>query len=182
LKFKGEPAKQVHTKLRMVEPRCPAFRGWYPGFRPDGNNTLEGRWLDHPDIYALRSWSVCSPRADEEITPCKLPSSACSALRSHARWTSAPSICRPPGSLHAARLEIERLMSARHAVLSQGAKQVPPHFLAWPETFGRTDSKRCRRSREINDFHLPPAQTPRTLFRDHYGISEIRRHSRACSH
>jgi hypothetical protein len=82
----------------------------------------------------------------------------------------------PSGSLRAARLEIERLMSARHAVLSQGAKQVPPHFLAWPEAFGRTDSKRCRRSREINDFHLPPAQTPRTLFRDHYGISEIRRH------
>jgi hypothetical protein len=71
---------------------------------------------------------------------------------------------------------VEVLISARHAVLSQGAKQVPPHFLAWPETFGRTDSKRCRRSREINDFHLPPAQTPRTLFRDHYGISEIRRH------
>jgi hypothetical protein len=34
----------------------------------------------------------------------------------------------PSGSLRAARLEIERLMSARHAVLSQGAKQVPPHF------------------------------------------------------
>ena len=82
----------------------------------------------------------------------------------------------PSGSLRAARLGIERLMSAPHTVLSQGAKQVPPHFLAWPETFGRTDSKRCRRSREINDFHLPPAQTPRTLFRDHYGISEIRRH------
>jgi hypothetical protein len=89
---------------------------------------------------------------------------------------SAADLPPPSGSLRTARLEIERLMSARHAVLSQGAKQVPPHFLAWPETFGRTDSKRCRRSREINDFHLPPAQTPRTRFRDHYGISEIRRH------
>ena len=117
-----------------------------------------------------------SPRADEEITPCKLPSSACYALRSHARWTSAPPICRPLRLLARARLEIEPLMSARHAVLSQGAKQAPPHFLAWLETFGRTDPKRCRRSREINDFHLPPAQTPRTLFRDDYGISEIRRH------
>jgi hypothetical protein len=82
----------------------------------------------------------------------------------------------PSGSLRAARLEIERLKSARHAVLSQSARQILPHFLACPETFRRTDSKRCRRSREINDFHLPSAQTPRTLFRDHDGISEIRRH------
>ena len=78
----------------------------------------------------------------------------------------------PSGSLRAARLEIERLMSARHAVLSQGAKQVPPHFLAWSENFGRTDSKRCRRLGEINDFQSPLAQTPRTLFRDHHWISE----------
>ena len=82
----------------------------------------------------------------------------------------------PSGSLRAARLKSERLMSALHAVLSQGAKQAPPDFLAWPETFGGTNSKWRRRSREMNDFQSPLAQTPRTLFRDHHWISELRPH------
>src|SRR5271155_5297218 len=64
-----------------------------------------------------------------------------------------------------------RIMS--HLMFSK----IPPlHFLAWPETFGRTDSKSRGRSREINDFHPSLAQTPRTLFRDQNGISELREH------
>jgi len=68
----------------------------------------------------------------------------------------------PSGSLRAARLEIERMMSARHAVLSQGGKQVPPHFLAWPGTLGRTDSKRCRPHARlmISIFRPPKRRAP----------------------
>src|ERR1700722_7721814 len=138
------------------------------------NSTRLGALLRQCIRHVLRLRQGSAPKT------CILHMTGSSASRRH-RLAPSPGHTQkdlppPSGSLRTARLEIERLMSARHAVLSQGAKQVPPHFLAWPETFGRTDSKRCRRSREINDFHLPPAQTPRTRFRDHYGISEIRRH------
>ena len=61
-------------------------------------------------------------------------------------------------------------------VLKVSSSQGSPQVLAWPETFGRTDSNRCRRSREMNDFQTPLAQTPRTFLRHHYGISELRLH------